>query len=883
MKKRFLSLMLALLMVLSLLPAGVLAASGSSWWDDLDLGGLLDDLFGGGGGDIISGGSIDFITDLDPSATVEAGGEISLTVEVITTGLNSFDLKYAWVNDDALEGNLSRDALINLLRNAKPGSTGNTLRLTHVTVDMDGTSYSCIAFSTLNGLTYAISTKCTLTVIPKQNCTVHEPSTDTKCTEHKHCVLCGTVLQEMGTIDTGNTELKGAISPINRFYPDEGVDGKENDTYCADCGKKLLTGKTLCGHTFKVIAAKPATCVEKGNIEYYECKKCGKYFDTDEEQIKLSDTEIARSTIHSSTHYVPAVPGTCATPGVREHYVCDICERNFSDEGGQNELRTLSTPKNPYRHEAALMHFEPKAAVCKTLTDGNIEYYYCPICMKYFSDPNGTNEISKASTVLTAAHKWRSFTDENGDNWRVCTVCGETEYAPCTHLGTMVKTEGYPSTCTEDGMKDYWTCTVCGKKFLDEYGNEVITDDDMIIEKSGHDFSDIENALKSLTLNNLLSGDISGLLDFYSSDGNCHWIGCKRCGRTPRELQYVFAISDLENVTKKIYEFCDRTPCSGGIATCTNRAICSICGNEHGELADHDYEVKLTPAKCDEQGYTTYTCVRCGESYQDNFIPALGHKLKGNLCEYCSRPFDNPFIDVRTGSYYYEPVLWAYYHEPQITGGVTETMFAPDNPCTRAQVVTFLWRLAGRPEPELKSSPFSDIQNPNDYYYKAVLWAYENEVAAGRTATTFDPMSTVTRQQFVTFLWRFMGKPEPISATSKFKDVTDPTSPFYTAIIWASDTGVTAGRTADTFAPEDTCTRANVVSFIYRAMMNLGSSTTPTKPSDDTVYLASVEGGPYHVQGCAELKDIREENLVHFVGTAEAAAGGYSPCPKCCG
>lgn len=875
MKKRIICLTLALLMLISLLPTGVIAASDDRGWGDWDISELMKDLFGG---ELISGGSITFVQDLNASETVEAGQNLTLSVEAICTGLTTFDTKYIWINDDALEGDISKDALMNILRGSNLGN-GNSLYLKHITVDMDGTSYSCIAYSTINGLAYAISSKCTITVTPKQECTKHEPSTDTKCNEYKHCTLCGATLDVMGTVHTGNTELRGGEDPVHLFAPNKGVDGKEDDTYCADCGERLSEGKKLCGHTYKIIPEKASTCIEKGNIEYYECGKCGKLFDTNEDEIKKSETEIEKSKIHSSTHYVPEVPGTCGTAGIKEHYVCDICERNFSDEGGQNELRNLTIPKNPYRHETALMHFARIEPDCSTLTDGNREYYYCPVCMKYFSDAGGSNELSKASTVLTAAHKWKTFIDENGDAWQICTVCGLTEYAPCTHIGTMVKTAGYPATCTEDGRKDYWTCQVCGKKFLDEYGNEEITDNDMMIEKAGHDFSDIENALDKI-----LKLDFNSLTDLYSYDGTYHWIGCKKCGRTPRELSYAFSLLGLdESITRRVYEFCDKTKCSGGVATCTHKAICATCGHEYGELDEHNYEVKLTPATCDMQGYTTYTCTYCGDSYRDNYTAALGHKLKGNRCENCGKIFNNPFNDVRTGSYYYEAVLWAYHHDPQITGGITDTMFAPDNPCTRAQVVTFLWRLAGKPEPELAASPFTDVQNTNDYYYKAVLWAYENGITTGRTEAIFDPMFTVTRQQFVTFLWRYLDQPEPISSTSKFRDVTDPTSPFYKAIIWAADTGVTTGRSADTFAPTDTCSRANVVTFIYRAMMNENSARTPVQPSDDTEYVASVEGGLYHFRSCSEVKSIREENLVHFVGATEAQKGGYSPCPKCCG
>ena len=115
----------------------------------------------------------------------------------------------------------------------------------------------------------------------------------------------------------------------------------------------------------------------------------------------------------------------------------------------------------------------------------------------------------------------------------------------------------------------------------------------------------------------------------------------------------------------------------------------------------------------------------------------------------------NPFTDVKEGKYYYVPVLWAYYHDPQITTGTTATTFGPDDTCTRSQVVTFLWRANGKPEPMSSECPFTDIET-NSFYYKAVLWAVENGITTGTTATTFGPDDTCTRGQIVTFLYRYV-------------------------------------------------------------------------------------------------------------------------------
>ena len=169
-------------------------------------------------------------------------------------------------------------------------------------------------------------------------------------------------------------------------------------------------------------------------------------------------------------------------------------------------------------------------------------------------------------------------------------------------------------------------------------------------------------------------------------------------------------------------------------------------------------------------------------------------------------------MDVPTGSYYADPVKWAV--EKGITSGVGGNRFAPDAACTRAQVVTFLWRAANCPEPESVENPFTDV-NEGDYYYKAVLWAVENGITFGTSATTFAPNTECNRAQVVTFLWRSMQSPET-TAQMAFTDVPGD-SFYYAAVAWAVKNGITSGTSETTFAPNDVCTRAQGVTFLYRA------------------------------------------------------------------
>ena len=171
----------------------------------------------------------------------------------------------------------------------------------------------------------------------------------------------------------------------------------------------------------------------------------------------------------------------------------------------------------------------------------------------------------------------------------------------------------------------------------------------------------------------------------------------------------------------------------------------------------------------------------------------------------------SPFSDVSTSAYYYEAVKWA--QEKGITGGIGNGLFGPNQPCTRAQIVTFLWRAAGSPEPKSMSS-FSDV-SADSYYAKAVAWAVENGITTGTGDGKFSPDATCTREQAVAFLYRASGSPA-VSAGSAFSDVA--ANAYYAdAVAWAEKNGVTGGIGGGLFGSGNTCTRAQIVTFLYRA------------------------------------------------------------------
>ena len=216
---------------------------------------------------------------------------------------------------------------------------------------------------------------------------------------------------------------------------------------------------------------------------------------------------------------------------------------------------------------------------------------------------------------------------------------------------------------------------------------------------------------------------------------------------------------------------------------------------------------------------TGYTPTRDGYTFDgwysnsDLTIKVTSIKLTSNTTIYAkwTAKSDMSFTDVADKAYYRDAVEWAV--DNGITKGTTATTFSPNATCTRAQAVTFLWRAAGSPEPETRTMPFTDIP-VGSYYYDAVLWAVENGITKGTSDTTFSPNMTCTRAQIVAFLWR--SEKSPAAGTANpFADVKS-TAYYADAVLWAVKENITKGTTNTTFSPDADCTRAQIVTFLYR-------------------------------------------------------------------
>ena len=322
----------------------------------------------------------------------------------------------------------------------------------------------------------------------------------------------------------------------------------------------------------------------------------------------------------------------------------------------------------------------------------------------------------------------------------------------------------------------------------------------------------------------------------WKSDAYKHWHECS-CGAKSEEAAHTASdwITDTAatattdgtkhkecTVCKRVLETGTIPATGGGVSTyaiTVNSAKNGDVTSSHKSAAK-DTTITLTVEP--DKGYTLETITATDASgnklkltEKDGkytfTMPASKVTVKATFME--DNSMLNFFVDVPADAYYYDAVLWAA--EEGITGGVDATHFAPNATCTRAQAVTFLWRAAGSPAPKSSEMPFTDVA-AGSYYETAVLWAVENGITKGTSDTTFTPNAKCTRAQIVTFLWRSQKSP----ASDSVNPFTDVAADAYynTAVLWAAENGITGGTSATTFSPNNDCTRAQIVTFLFRCL-----------------------------------------------------------------
>ena len=393
---------------------------------------------------------------------------------------------------------------------------------------------------------------------------------------------------------------------------------------------------------------------------------------------------------------------------------------------------------------------------------------------------------------------------------------GEATIDPETGVLTPVKVGSVTVTAAKEGDSDYNAVTSAAVKITITKATPTGTPNYTKITTNGKTLKDA-----ALTLDGSTLKPNAGKLEWVDDEGNVLSNDTKVEANTTYKWRFTPTDGNYTVLTGSI-ELYHKSSSGGGGWYYTYHTIKAASG-ANGTVSPSgwtsvregwDQTFTITPDK----GYAVAKVLVDGKSVgavmsytfknvtKDHTIEAVFMKSNGN-------PQTGVFVDVPENSYYEEAVDWA--EENGITQGTDDTHFSPNDICTRAQAVTFLWRTAGSPAPKSTTMPFTDVP-ASSYYYDAVLWAVENGITNGTSDTTFSPDATCSRAQIVTFLWR--SEKSPAAGTANpFVDVKS-TAYYADAVLWAVKKGITMGTTSTTFSPDADCTRAQIVTFLWRTM-----------------------------------------------------------------
>ena len=496
--------------------------------------------------------------------------------------------------------------------------------------------------------------------------------------------------------------------------------------------------------------------------------------------------------------------GTFNDANIYDNLTGDVCKSATTESGGYTVAQA-----HKYDKTKTVRTKEP------TCTETGVEKVFCTVCGK-----EGTEYTREVSALNHDYSIWESDSNqhwkkcsrcdatterENHKSGATCTTCGHG----CSHNANQIVTYSEKSaTCAEEGYEDYSVCKSCGKHVVKNSAEGAtatytVTSDSLeIIPKLPHTYT-------------------------WKSTSSRHWQECSECGYTTAELSHEYS--------GRVCTVCDYIkPSSGGSSSGSSSSGSSSSSTTYAVSVDtaKNGSVSVSPKNASkgttvtvtttpDKGWTLetltvldkdgkevdLTIVTVGEKYTFT-MPSGKVEIKATFME--DNTILNYFADVTASDYFYDAVLWAA--ENGITTGVDDLHFAPETSCTRAQIVTFLWRAAGSPEPKSVSS-FTDVAS-DSYYAKAVAWAIENGITNGTGDSKFSPDETCTRAQSVTFLARALeGK---AAANAEFSDV--PADSWYAeAVAWAAANGVTEGIGGGLFGSDSDCTRGQIVTFLFRA------------------------------------------------------------------